>query len=55
MSCSFNSPNISIVFFDHQDFVDEKTLKKYYRMKNIIFIYKEISMFEKPSLDLKKS
>ena len=27
-SC-YNSTNLSIVFFDHQDFVDEKTLKQH--------------------------
>ena len=53
-SC-FNSTNLSIVFFDHQDFLDEKTLNNILLNENFIFVYKELSMFEKPSLDLKKN
>ncbi len=49
-----NSTNLSIVFFDHQDFVDEKTLKSILLNENFIFVYNESSMFEKLSLDLKK-
>lgn len=47
------SKNLSIVFFD-QDFVDEKTLNKILLNENFIFIYKELLINEKPSLDLKK-
>ena len=51
----YNSKNLSILFFDHQDFVDEKILNKALLNDNFIFIYKELSMFEKPSLNLKKN
>ena len=51
---SYNSKNLSIVFFDHQAFVDEKILNKALLNDNFIFIYKELSMFEKPSFSLKK-
>ena len=50
-----NSTNLSIVFFDHQNFVDEKTFNNILLNENFIFVYKEQSMFEKPSLDLKKN
>ena len=53
-SC-FNSTNLSIVFFDHQDFLDEKTLNNILLNENIIFVHKQLSMFEKPSLDLEKN
>ena len=49
------SRNLSIVFFDHQDFVDKKILNKILLNENFIFIYKELPMIEKPSLDLKKN
>ena len=52
--CS-NSTNLSIVFFDHQDFVDKKTLNQVLLNENFIFIYKEPPMIEKLSLDLKKN
>ena len=52
---SYNSTNLSIVFFDHQDFVDEATLNNILSNENFIFVYKELSMFEKPYLDLKKN
>jgi len=52
--CS-NSTNLSIVFFDHQDFADEKTLNSILLNESFIFVYKESSMFEKPSLNLKKN
>ena len=50
----YNSKNLSIVFFDHQDFVDEKILNNILLNENFIFIYKELSMFEKPSLGFEK-
>ena len=50
-SC-YNSTNLSIVFFDHQDFLDEKTLNNILLNENFIFVYKKLSMFEKSSLDL---
>ena len=53
-SC-FSPTNLSIVFFDHQDFLDEKTLNNILLNENFIFVYKELSMFEKPSLDLKRN
>ena len=49
------SRNLSIVFFDHQDFVDEKTLNKILLNENFIFVCKELSMFEKLSLDLENN
>ena len=51
----YNSTNLSIVFLDHQDFIDEKTFKNVSLNKNFIFVYKELPVFEKPSLDLKKN
>ena len=51
----YNSKNLSILFFDHQDFVDEKILNKALLNDNFIFIYKELSMSEKPSFNLKKN
>ena len=49
------SRNLSIVFFEQQDFVDKKTLNKILLNENFIFIYKELSMLESPSLGLKKN
>ena len=54
LSDCYSSSILSIVFFDHQDFVDEKTLNNIFLNENFIFVYKELSMIEKPSLDLKK-
>ena len=51
----YNSTNLSIVFVDHQDFVDEKTLNNILLNENFIFVFKELTMFEKPYLDLKKN
>ena len=50
----YKSTNLSIVFFDYQDFIDEKTLNNILLNENFIFVYKKLSMFEKSSLDLKK-
>ena len=36
-----NSTNLSIVFFDHQNFVDEKTFNNILLNENFIFVYKE--------------
>ena len=55
LESSYNSKNLSIVFFDDQDCVGEKTLNNILLNENFIFIYKELSMFEKTSLDLKKN
>jgi len=53
-SCS-NSKNLSIVFFENQDFVKEKVLKNILQNENFICIYNELSILEKPSLDLNKN
>ena len=45
---------LSIVFFEQQDFVDKKS-KQNIINENFIFIYKELSMLESPSLGLKKN
>jgi len=50
-----NSTTLSIIFFDHQDFIDKKTLNTILLKENFIFIYNELSIFEKASLDLKKN
>ena len=52
--CS-NSRSLSIVFIDHQDSVAEKTLNSILMNENFIFVYKEMSLIEKPSLGLKKN
>ena len=49
------STNLSIVFFDHQDFVDEKILNNIFLNENFIFVYKDLPMFEKPPLDVKQN
>ena len=54
LESSYNSENLSIVFFDDQECVGEKILSNISLKENFIFIYKELSMFEKNSLDLKK-
>ena len=51
----YNSASLSIVFFDQQDFVDEKTLNGILLNENFIFVYKDSSMLEKTPLDLKKN
>jgi len=51
----YNSANLSIVFFDQQDFVDEKTFNGILLNENFIFVYKDSSMLEKTPLDLKKN
>ena len=53
-SC-FTSKNLSIVFFDNQDFINEKTLNKTLLNENFIFVYKEPPMIAKSSLLLKKN
>jgi len=52
---SHKSTNLSIVFFDNQDFVDEKTLNSILLNENFIFVYKELFIFEKLFLGLKKN
>ena len=51
----YNSSNLSIVFFDHEDFVGKKILNNLLQNQNFIFVYKELYIFEKSSLDLKKN
>jgi len=51
----YNSTSLSIVFFDQQDFVDEKTFNGILLNENFIFVYKDSSMLEKTPLDLKKN
>ena len=51
----YNSTSLSVVFLDQQGFVDEKTLNSILLNENFVFVYKELSMLEKPSLGLKKN
>ena len=51
----YNSKNLSFVFFEDKDFVEEKILEKVLRNENFIFVSKEYSVFEKLSKDLKKN
>ena len=44
---SYNSNKLSIVFFDEQDSVEDKVIKKICQNKNFIFISREFSKFEK--------
>ena len=44
-----------LYFLIIKDFVNEKILNNILLNENFIFVYKELSMFEKPSLDLKKN
>ena len=50
-----NSTTLSIIFLDHKDFIGKKTLNTILLKENFIFIYNELSIFEKTSLDLKKN
>ncbi len=50
-----NSKKLSIVFCDHKDFVDDKILNSILLNDNFIFVFKELSMFEKPYFDQKKN
>ena len=52
---SHNSTNLSIVFFDNPDLLDEKTLNSILLNENFIFVYKELFIFEKLFLGLKKN
>ncbi len=47
--------NLSIVFFEDKDFVEDKILKNILRNENFIFVSKEHSAFEKLSNGLKKN
>ena len=51
----YNSKNLSIIFFDHQDSIDEKALNRVSLNENFIIVYKESSVLERPSLDLKNN
>ena len=55
LESSFDSKNLSIVFFDNQDCLGEKIVNKTLLNENFIFVHKELSIFEKTSLDLKKN
>jgi len=50
-----NSTTLSIIFLDHEDSIVKKTLNTILLKENFIFIYNELSIFEKTSLDLKKN
>ena len=51
----YDSKNLSIVFFEDKDFVEEKILKSALNNENFIFVSKEHSVFEKLSKDLKRN
>ncbi len=50
----YNSKHLSIVFFENENFVEEKILKKILQNENFFFVSKEYSAFEKLSKDFKK-
>ena len=50
-----DTKNLSIVFFEDKDFVEEKILKNVLHNENFIFISKEHSAFDKFSKGLKKN
>ena len=51
----YNTSNISIVFFNGQDFIEDKILNTVLQKENFIIVFKELSLFEKSSIDLKKN
>ena len=53
-SC-YDSKNVSIVFFEDKDFVEDKILKNILNNENFIFVSKEHSVFEKLPKDLNKN
>ena len=53
-SC-YDSKNVSIVFFEDKDFVEEKILKNILHNENFIFVTKEHYSFEKLSNGLNKN
>ena len=55
LDSSLTSKNLSIVFFDNQNFINEKTLNNILLNENFMLVYKELSLIEKPSLGLKKN
>ena len=52
---SYDSKNISIVFFEDKDFVEEKILKNILQNENFIFVSNEHSSFENLSKGLNKN
>ena len=52
---NYDSKNLSIVFFEDKDFIEEKILKKILHNENFFFVSKEYLLFEKTSKDLKKN
>jgi len=52
---SYDSKNLSIVFFEDKDFIEEKILKNLLDNENFIFVSKEQSALEKLSKGLKKN
>ena len=51
----YNASNISIVFFNDQGFIEDTILNNVLQKENFIFIFRELSMFDKSSIDLKKN
>ena len=47
--------NLSIIFFEDKDFIEEKILKKVLHNENFILVSKERPEFEKPSKGFKKN
>ena len=52
---NYDSKNLSIVFFEDKDFIEEKILKNLLDNENFIFVSKEQSALEKLSKGLKKN
>ena len=52
---NYDSKNLSIVFFEDKDFIEEKILQNVLHNENFIFVSKEHSALEKLSKGLKKN
>ena len=52
---NYDSKNLSIVFFEDKDFIEEKILQNVLHNENFIFVSKEQSALEKLSKGLKKN
>ena len=54
LDACFNSKNISVVFFDQERAINQKTLNTISQNQNFIFVSNELSGSEKSYIDLKK-
>ena len=51
----YDSKNLSIVFFEHKEFLEEKILKNLFHNENFIVVSRESSLLEKPFKGLNKN